>query len=299
MFDYFKEMDVFNNIRYTDSDHSYLINGKKAISGTTLIHQFENVFDAEEVANKVAQKKGVSAQELLNQWALTNVIASVKGSLLHEYCELFYQKRVQELFDEDITERIVKNLKRIETYKPTDVEFKDNVEKCLETIKLYVHKTLPLIHVFLNISNGKLIPIGSEIIIGDEEYLVCGTIDQLFYNATHNTLEIWDWKTNKEFKVKDTYNKKLKFPLEQYDDTHFYKYSIQLNLYKWILEKNTNLRVSKLWLLNFSETLADKDEQAVYYECLDLQDKIQPLLEFYKNKTEAKTKDLKGRKYDI
>lgn len=300
MYDYFKEMEVFNNIKYKDSDHSYLINDKKAISGTTLIHQFENIFNAEEVAAKSAIKKGVDAQSLLNQWAITNVIASVKGSLLHEYVELYYQRRLQERFDEDILARIHKNLKQIITYKPiNESELHDNAKLCLETIKQFIDKTIPLIDKFLMSSHGKLVPVGSEIIIGDEEFLVCGTIDQLFYNTTYNTLEIWDWKTNKDFKVKDNFNKKLKFPLEKYDDSHFYKYSIQLNLYKYILEKNTNLKVSNLWLLNFSETLADKNEDAVFYECLDLQPEINNLLSFHKNKTQAITKDLKGRKYDI
>ena len=35
---------------------------------------------------------------------------------------------------------------------------------------------------------------------------MCGTVDQIFYNKVHDTLEIWDWKTNKKIQKENRFS---------------------------------------------------------------------------------------------
>ena len=47
-------------------------------------------------------------------------------------------------------------------------------------------------------SRKSLVPIKSEVVVGDKEFGVCGMLDQLFWNEKAQEYQIWDWKTNKE-----------------------------------------------------------------------------------------------------
>lgn len=287
-FDFFEELKVFNSIKYLDSNHSYTINNKPAISGTQLIHKFETPFDNVAQANRLAVKKGVSAQSLLNDWTLTNILASTKGSYVHNYLELSFQKRVLEINEEELYEEIIKKLKNHEFYKTTLAQVKKDALFLKNKIVEYYNEIIPSCDVFLKNSSEKLIPLASEFIIGDEDYLVCGTIDQLYFNKTTQKIEIWDWKTNKSFSTINNFKQTLKYPLNKIDDTHLDKYSIQLNLYKYILEKNTNLKIGSCWLVNFAETLNGK---FVFYECKDYIEQVKLILKYHKNKEELDEKE--------
>ena len=56
-------------------------------------------------------------------------------------------------------------------------------------------------HNFYNdtIAKNKLIPVKSELVVGDKELMLCGMIDQIFWNEKQQCLQIWDWKTNISF----------------------------------------------------------------------------------------------------
>ena len=309
MFNFFKEMEVFNNISYTDSTHSYLINNKNAISGTQLIHKLAAPFNDVEVAQKYAKKNNLDYQDVLNSWSLKNVISTVKGSILHEFIELHYQKRNQEINAKIVEEMVRISLKNKETYKKSESLEKDIIY-CTNKILKYRELIIPMIKNFLNEAKGKLIPIGSEIIIGDEDYLVCGTIDQLFYNTTFDSLEIWDWKTNQSIDLSSNpkFKKYMSFPVNHLEDCNFNHYSLQLNLYKFIIEKNTSLKVSNLWLTHFSETLLNKNKESsseeddyivesgnrVIIPCANFQKEIKDILEYNKNKKEIESSKVKG-----
>lgn len=280
MFNFFKEISVFDNIKYRDSNHSYTIAGQRAISGTQLIGKFENEFNSKEVAEKVAVKRGVTVQSLLNEWTLNNVIASNKGSCVHNYLELSFQKRILEIDEEELYRNIFKTLKTHKEYKAEESQIILDTETCVKTIKTNFDIIIPTCDKFLESSHGVLIPLASELIIGDVDFKICGTIDQLYFNQRTNMVEIWDWKTNKNFTTFDKYNNKFKFPIDDLSTHHLNHYSLQLNLYKIILERNTNFKIGQLVLVNFAETL---DGKFVYHQCFDYQDKVMKMIEFYNN----------------
>lgn len=274
--DFFEKSSKFNSIRYTDSNHSYLIDGIRAISGTQLIHRYTPEFNQLEIAQKSADKLGVHVGFILNEWAKKNVKSTVKGTLMHEFIELQYQKRELEFDDKKIKEMIILSLKRVETYNPEFSDFKSDIEEVFNLVKKSIEKTIPKIQKFLNESLGALIPIASEFIVGDSEFRICGTIDQLFYNKTHNSLQIWDWKTNNKIDVKRFFKDDfyMKEPISNIENTNFWHYSIQLSLYKFILQKITGIEVGELWLCHFD----DEQNDYVLYNCPYLEHEIQLLL---------------------
>ena len=86
----------------------------------------------------------------------------------------------------------------------------------------------------------------AELRIFDLETKIAGTIDGLFKNK--DGYIIYDWKRTKEIKYNNYFNK-CKFPLDNYDDCNFIKYSLQLNTYKYILEKNYNIKIVDMYLV--------------------------------------------------
>lgn len=281
MFDFFEELEVFNKIKYKDSNHSYTINNKPAISGTQLIHKFEEPFDTIKIANMVAKKRNVTAQSLINEWTILNVLASIKGSYVHNYLELSFQKRLQEIDNDELFQKVYTTLEKHEFYQNPISEIENDADFISKKIIEYYNQIVPTCDQFLFESKDILLPLASEFIVGDEDYGVCGTIDQLYYNKKTKMIEIWDWKTNKAFSVDNDFSKKLKYPLQDLESCHINIYSLQLNLYKFIIEKNTKLKIGKLWLVNFAETL---DGRFKYYECLQFLNYVKMMLDYHKNK---------------
>ena len=107
------------------------------------------------------------------------------------------------------------------------------------------------------VESGKLIPVRSELVVGDAELNLTGMIDQLFWNVKEQCLQIWDWKTNTKLNMISKFGNKMVGILYYLDDCEFTTYSIQLNVYKKIIERNTNLRLGDSYLVWFNEENPD------------------------------------------
>ena len=93
------------------------------------------------------------------------------------------------------------------------------------------------------------VPYRTEWTIYDTELKIAGSIDMIYKNSD-GTLMIYDWKRCKDITKNNTFNKYAITPcLDTVPDTNFWHYSLQLNIYKYILEKNYGVKVSQLYLV--------------------------------------------------
>jgi hypothetical protein len=94
----------------------------------------------------------------------------------------------------------------------------------------------------------ELIPYRTEWEIFHEELDLAGSIDMVFQN-NDGTFSIYDWKRSKEIKKLSS---EFGFsPLEHLPNANFWTYSLQLNVYKYILTTKYNLTVTDLYLVVF------------------------------------------------
>ena len=102
--------------------------------------------------------------------------------------------------------------------------------------------------------NNSIDPYRTEWRIFDEHHHIAGTIDLI--SKTGNSYEMYDWKRSK--KVVNSFNgepiKNNQWQngvgqLSDIDDTSYNRYCLQQSLYKYILEKNYGLKVSKMYLI--------------------------------------------------
>jgi ATP-dependent exoDNAse (exonuclease V) beta subunit len=117
----------------------------------------------------------------------------------------------------------------------------------------------------------------SEFVIGDKSSEICGTIDNLSYNKEKKELVIFDYKTNKEITKSNKYGEKLLYSLSHLDKCEYTKYSLQLSLYSTIIEKNSNFKVTKSYIVWMSGK-----ENYELIECLDLKKESNSILDVYK-----------------
>ena len=253
------ELRVFNNIKYYDEPHTYYMGDKKMTSATQLISKFKQKFDSDFWSEKKADERGITKEEILKEWKDKSEYSCEKGTLFHEYAENYLNNKIFP-YPKD---RVIKILE-------------GNEFKQVDTLKSDFDKMVIQFNKFYEESYGKLIPMKSEIIVGDEELGICGMVDQLFWNTKTNDLQIWDWKTNKEIKRKNRWQQ-FKEPLSHLDVCEFNTYSLQLSLYRYIIEKNTNIELGDSYIVWFNE----KNNNYEPIKCRDYRNEVKAMLKDY------------------
>lgn len=94
----------------------------------------------------------------------------------------------------------------------------------------------------------ELIPYRTEWEIFHEELNLAGSVDMVFQNPD-GTHSIYDWKRSKEIKK---ISSEFGFaPVEHLPNTNFWTYSLQLNMYKYILTHKYGLTIKDMYLVVF------------------------------------------------
>jgi hypothetical protein len=223
-----KIFTAFNDITFYDEPHKYFLDGKELISVTTLIHKYQEEFNEDYWSQYKADQFRLTQKEILRGWNFINKKGTIKGSGIHDYCENLFQNKKYEYPKDLILNEF--------GFDPVINEY--------NTTKKHVDK-------FYNDVRGKLIPIRTEMVVYDRESLIAGMVDMLFWNVRMKEFQIWDWKTNKDF----TFEMKSRYLLHDLctlEDCDMEIYSLQLELYKYIIEKVLGIKLGKSYIVWFS-----------------------------------------------
>jgi hypothetical protein len=246
---FLKELSIFDRVTFVEKTHSYLIDGQpsNSISVTRLLKKYKKEFDKIKAATKVAKRTNTTIQQVLADWDMNNLYSTTIGSMLHKYVENFYaNKRIE--FDGDFSRLGYDEKKKISVTLPVLIKYFQN---------------------FYN-DNRHCICVKSELVLGDiDDTKVCGMSDMLCYNTITDQFEIFDFKTNKKMD-KETPWGKLSYPFDEFSEGEINEYTIQLNCYKYFIEKYTNIAIDKLKIVWINANNADYQQ----IELADIQDKI-------------------------
>ena len=216
-----------SRIEFNEATHTYTIDGSSqgVISVTSLIGKFFEPFDADQVIQRMmagpkfseGPYAGMTPTGIKNKWKEDGNAASQAGTALHKKIELFYGS-------------------------PGPVSPLENQGKDWE--------------YFLQFHNEIIIPQGlepyrSEWSIFISKAGVAGQLDMLFKKG--DTFVLCDWKRAKSIDTENKWKTALT-PLEHMPDCNFSKYSLQLNLYKYILEKYYDIPVHEMYIVVFHPT---------------------------------------------
>jgi len=229
----FLELAKFNSIKYYDAEHKYYIGDTEFTSATTFIGKFKPKFDTQRIAEEYANKRGLDVNSVIAEWDLKRDVSTFKGTLVHSLAENWWNNK---FFPYNPSESVKAFGHDIITEK---------YEKCRD-----------MFFKFYEDAKQNLVPVKMELVVGDEEYKIAGQIDGLFFNKKSNELEIWDYKTNKEIKYSNDFGQKFQDPISHLDVCEFNTYSLQLSLYKHIIQKNTNLKIGSNYLVWINENIS-------------------------------------------
>jgi len=232
--EYLKELNkAFGDFKFFEEDHHYEYKGQRVgISVTRLIEEYTNKFNAEEVAEKVAIKENKSIQEVLDEWKQKNEWACYKGHLGHLYAQGRW------------------------TICDYPMEYNDpwkcskNENEIMALYKIYCQAD-----DFYADYTDRLEHLADEFVIGSDEYSVASAIDHLFINKLTGGLVLVDYKTNSDIHKNEKYAKTMKAPLSHLKDFTLNHYYIQLSIYKYLVEKYTNLQIEEMFIVYFSENI--------------------------------------------
>src|SRR5690606_17509560 len=188
------------------------------ISVTTLIERFFP-FDLKRYIERKAQEEDRTEEDVFDEYVLMRDEAAAKGTELHEQIENF--------------------LKGSE-YDYESIEF---------NLFLEFYKN--------ELETSDLIFYDAEKMIFSDKYNVAGTIDCLFKKLNKEEFVILDWKRSKKLTI-DGLPKKFGFgyalsEINHLDNSSYYRYCLQQNIYKLIAENEYSMKVSSMWLIVLHE----------------------------------------------
>jgi hypothetical protein len=218
---------MFDNITFNEEEHRYFSNNKQVgLSVTGLIHQYSQEFDEETIAERVANKQNRPVNQILDEWHRKRDYSCVKGNEIHKFAQSLW-----------IGNNYITN------YDEIDLQFQDQLKADLEILK-------PQAIAFYEEHKDTLELIKAEQYIYDEGFDLAGSIDLLCKNKLTGDYVIIDFKSNDNF-YKDAYSN-MKVPLQHLEDSNISHYSLQLEIYKQIFERNTKEKVEDTFIVYFN-----------------------------------------------
>ena len=198
------------NVSFCEADHVYIVDGTPLDSVTTFVKNCFPEFDSEFHAKRKAEALGITKEAVLEMWDKKGRESREQGTAMHKKIESYYLGK------------------------------EPSTDETFELFKIFADKIT-------------LKPYRTEWAVYDWEQKIAGTIDFVDYQNGEYT--IYDWKRSDKLIAKNglpiknnQYGEKALPPIENLDDSPYYHYALQLSLYKYILEKNYGITVSKLRL---------------------------------------------------
>ena len=124
-----------------------------------------------------------------------------------------------------------------------------------------------------NKDHEHFVPFRTEWTLWDSETRICGSVDMIFKDPD-GTLKVYDWKRSKEIKQSNRFQKGAAEEVKHLDDCNYEHYSLQLNIYKYLIEKNYGFKVTELAIVVFHPSNGDYQK----YPVRDLQDIVKRLM---------------------
>ena len=227
--EYLKELNkAFGDFKFFEEDHHYEYKGKRVgMSVTRLIEEYTQEFDSQAIAERVALKENKTVQEVLDEWQYKNKFACEKGSTCHEWIQSLWSGNE---YNELLFDGSIEYINAVNKIQNQAKNFKKDYEDRLEHL-------------------------ADEYVIGSKEYDLASAIDHLFINKLTGGLVLVDYKTNSDIHKNERYAKNMKVPLSHLKDFTLNHYYIQLSIYKYIVEKYTNLKFEEMFIVWFSENI--------------------------------------------
>lgn len=252
-----------DSLVFDESTHTYTIlhdSGNKYTSVTTWVHEHFPAFNAGLIIHRMMHGRnwnpenkywGMTSQEIKDKWNIDGRESARLGTKLHYDIECFMNQDISTTTQKNLLENYIKNQEQKEQ---TTLEW----------------------NYFINFikDNKDLVAYRTEWMIYHEELKLAGSIDMVYENPD-STLVIYDWKRSKNIEMNNPFRKYSTSELISHiPDTNLWHYSLQLNIYKALLEDKYGKKVVGLYLVR----LHPNGESYECIPCKDLSSEVSELI---------------------
>ena len=271
-------------IQFEEVTHTYTIDGTRAgwTSCTGFLHHFFGEFNADAIIKKMMSSRkwseskyyGMTPAAIKAQWDAKRDAAAAAGTRMHLDIEHFYNA-LPVLWaavcgpTDATTGAEVSRIGNSAEGGPTDVTATTGTVRTVGSYRSN-GRTVDIdtgvvamreadswepvagpewnyFCAYQRTHGAKFEPFRTEWLVFDEEHKVAGSIDMV-YKKPDGTLAIYDWKRAEEIKTENKFQSGLG-PVDHLPDTNYWHYSLQLNVYRYILQKHYGYIVSDLALV--------------------------------------------------
>lgn len=215
-------------ISFEESSHTYNVIGVGEMRPvSSVIAMFFNPFDADRASIKKCHGDTLAAAKLREEWDARGAFASQTGTYLHKQIEKYLNQRVE---PHDLLCDLEYNGKYLHLNKWVDISKEWSYFKAFDCATTYQ-------------------PFRTEWCVFDKEAGIAGTID-LICTRNDGTYEIYDWKRSNKIDPaeRNQWSSGIN-GLEHMTDTAYSHYCLQQNLYRYMLEKNYGISISRMNLV--------------------------------------------------
>lgn len=174
-----------------------------------LLSLYKNKFDAQNISKRVAKRRGLTQDEVLQEWQDINTTATTYGSKIHDNLEQW--------------------IKMNGFYFSQDEELKKVFKSAREIGVLSAENIL------------------AEEILHMDDLGIAGTSDLIHDHG--NYFNILDYKTNKKLDFINQYGDWMKPPLQHLSDCSYNHYALQLSIYAYMYNRQTGKPLGSLTIL--------------------------------------------------
>ena len=255
-----KELQAFNKYIFIDDGHRYINledEDFQYMGWSSFIAKFTKPFDTKKHSTNKAKKTGLDADYIAQTWATKSDIGKLRGSIVHDYCEKLWANKRFPIHHPSWVMRLGTQ---------TTINYINSVNTMLKYSDEY----------FMDYKQ-RFIPIRLELVLGDEDHKLASMVDKLVYDVVLDCVGIVDYKTDKQFSTYSYYKEKEKFlpPISHLDKCEKHKYGLQLQLYKYIIEKYTDIKIEFRKIVWFNP----KNDSYVILDMDDYEDELQLMLD--------------------
>ena len=268
-------------IVFDEEPHLYYIDGSTEgyTSVTTYVHSHFESFDADKIiANMMKSKNwknnekyyGKTPEQIKQEWQDNCDKAAADGTRMHYVIECFYNEKYNpdsarnKPYYASLEEHTLETENEKSIPLCLDDEEKGKISSNTTTIKHTGDNEDAVDHLyqftgstiefeyFLSFlhAHSNLIPFRTEWTIFDEELKLAGSIDMVFYDQDTHNYHIYDWKRCRNIQKTNGFNKwGNKECIDHLPDSNYWHYSLQLNIYKALLERKYNINIDSLYLV--------------------------------------------------
>lgn len=264
------------NITFQSEGHKYTIKGEESQTYTSVTTWNSTLFpkvESDDIIDKMFGGRnwrkghkywGMSREEIKEQWNTIRESASLHGECLHKLIEYFMNRDSPTDYPSALETCSSKNGPELTHKDLLHSYLLDMSEQNESKIVMDVGLTQDWYSFLRFVTEASSwVPYRTEWRIYHEELKLSGTIDMV-YIKDDGSLIIVDWKRTKNMKLREPIERFRTHSnvnaLQHIEDTNYWHYCLQLNMYRMILQEKYDKVVSEMYLVRFNSEGDDQSD---------------------------------------